>query len=415
MIYYLQAIVTGLLLGLFLGTTACSESPKAKPEYWQPSAYKACSLGVVPSGLPYDLAFITNRMDLPFGRYDALASLRPYILHADGSYNEVGTPINDKPYQTSISVATWSPDGQSLYLNRRWEEPQWAMLEILNGDLNFNPDFYSGDVYRYDLNTSNFLNLTQSNSVSYFNNGAILLPPSSIVFTAFVEGQNKPYVMNLDGSDKQPYSSAEGFTYGFHVSPDSTKYSYHSDYQVYIGDVNTGNEVRLDVPCDFAFNPQWAPDSQHILFLCGPSDETADIWVADRDGLNSKFVASRNGYDGQVALTNMYDFHGGTSDWVQWSGDHTIIFEAMDGSKVELYQSDIDLGSVVQLTHSNIEGSRANFPSVSLDLKYFTYSSDKEGRGKHDLYLYNLQTGEDKRITDVDVGCETRETYWRPL
>lgn len=414
MIHYVRAIITGLLLGFFLGTTGCSEPSKAKPEYWQPTEYKVCSLGTTPSGLPNDLAFIVNRMDLPFGRYDALSSIKPYILHTDGTYNEVGSPINNKPLQTSITVSAWSPDGQSLYLNSRWEEPQWAMLEILNGDLSFNQDYYTGDIYRYDLNTTTFSNLTQSNAVSYFNNGAVLLPPSSIIFTAFVNDQNRPYVMNLDGSDKQPYSSAGGFTYGFHISPDNIQYSYHSDYQVYVGDVSNGNEVHVEAPCDFAFNPQWAPDSQHILFLCGPSDQTADIWIADRNGLNPKFIASRNGYDGQVALTNMYDFHGGTSDWIQWSGDHTIIFGAMDGSKVELYQTDINLSSIVQLTHSNIEDSHANFPSMSLDLKYFTYSSDKENRGKHDLYLYDLQTGEDNRITDVDIGCETRETYWRP-
>ncbi len=95
--------------------------------------------------------------------------------------------------------------------------------------------------------TGKVSNLTAVDRVSHYNGGLFFMPEVKILgtaaqattnrlgFTPLINGVSKPFVMDLDGRNKQDLSSTNaGFTYGYSASPDGNLISYHENYQVYI-------------------------------------------------------------------------------------------------------------------------------------------------------------------------------------
>ncbi len=88
--------------------------------------------------------------------------------------------------------------------------------------------------------------------------------------TSLLNGTSKPFVMNLDGSNKRDVSGGtDGFTYGFNASPDGKRICYHEAYQVYVADSDGTRKRKVETGNPFNFSPVWSTNAQWIVFVSG--------------------------------------------------------------------------------------------------------------------------------------------------
>lgn len=390
------------------------ESAELLPKTWTQPSYETCNVNVI-NNPPRNLFVTVGRSDLP-ERYDAVMSSRPIIIKTDKSSIDVSAPLINIPYQMSAQPYDWSANGLQMTFSLNYEDANWGMREDFYNNFFIQAPHYHVDVYLYDLASAVSTNLTASNAVSFFNAGGVFTSTNTILFSAIINSQSRPFTMNLDGSNKQSLVSQAGFVYGATISPDGTKYAYHNasqEYQIYIGDVLTGVESKVNTGNAFNFMLAWSPDSQHIAFTSGQTGEKNDIWVAQRDAQNPTLVGRRSGFVGVVPFMDGYDFHGGGSDIVSWTSDSAaVVYAAGVGSNVELFKGTLS-GTEQRLTYSP-PGAWNNNPNVSSDGKYIVYTASKE-RGKRNVYFYDLNAKVETQITDMSRGCTSRYPKWSPM
>lgn len=371
---------------------------------WIYHNYQTCELKLSENllELPQDLVLNLNRYDLP--RYDAFNSFRPWIVTKDLQTMELGKELLDptKLGQISIQVTAWESEG--LYLNWSWQEPQNAVYEEYVGHFNITPQTHRYDIYRFDPQIAEYTNLTHLQEVSFYNSVAIKWQ-DNLIFHALVGNQMKLFKMDQQGLNKQLFSNNSGYIYGFSVSPDGTKYAFHSNYQVYIGDFESQQEILVSTPCAFNFGPLWSPDSSKIAFYCGASSISPDIYISDSNGQNVRFLASRNGYNGTVPFISGYDHHGGGTDRIEWADSESIIYGAKIQNSVELMRIFLD-GSKEQLTFS-LSGDTNTNPAILKDQKWLLYNHNQNAN------LMNLETLEIQKITNLDANCNSRRGIWK--
>jgi len=380
---------------------------------WEPIHYELCKANIVATNIPFDIGVNINVSSLPT-RYDSSNSSRAHIILKNGLDLMPGSEFVTIFGQMGTAFTGWSNDGSKFVIASGWSDPQWAMREEYYQNFLFNSNFQRSDNYLMDFTTMRGFNVTAVEEVSYFNGGATFFPgdDSRMTFSALVNNENRLFTMNADGTNKQPSVSTPGYAYGYSISPDGTKYSFHSNYQVFIGDVATGQEIHVSTPCPFNFGPAWSPDSSKILFSCGADNNSPDLYVANRDGSNAHYLASKNGFVGTVPFMDGYDYHGGGTDWITWSKDSQYVFMAQgaEDGKIEMFRINANTAFNERITHSS-PGVWNNFPNISPDGKWLLLSSTQAGA--RNLHMINLTTLENTQITNLRSDCMARYGQWR--
>src|SRR6185312_2124775 len=180
-------------------------------------------------------------------------------------------------------------------------------------------------------------------------------------------------------------------------SPDSKKFAFTAQTEgrdvLSIADVATGDVVQYDkLPLDGVLSPSYAPDGKHIVFS-GFADGITDLYIVDVDGKNLRRITSDRYAD----------------EMPSWSPDGTRIAYATDRASTDL--PNLKLGKMqiavydVQSGTSEVlpgqEGLNIN-PVWSPDGKSIAYVSDRNGTPN--IYLHNLSSNEDLRVTNVQSG-----------
>lgn len=387
---------------------APSPSPKViVVEKWVYPGDTTCELKLAKTitSLPGDIALVTQRSNL--NRYDAINSHRPWRIKANLELFEFGSDLIDpgKEGQIYFSVAAPAPNENAFYFNKTWEDPAQAMSEIAYEGISLDDRVYRSDVFKINFDNNSYLNLTE-NSPSFYNAGAFPYL-DGILFTAIIGGEGRTYSVNGTGSEIKPFIQTPGYAYGMALSPDGTKYAFHSEYKVYIGDMASKIETQVKTPCAFNFGPKWSPDSQLIVFKCGSDNDHPDIWAARRDGSDVHFLNGLGGYSSAVPFMEGYDFHGGGSDRITVTKDGPIHGKKI-GSSVELVLSKFD-GTQIQLTHTS--ETQNTYPQVSPDGLWLLFNS-KISTGPMNLMLMSLSDFSTQQITAMDQHCNTRMAYW---
>lgn len=404
-----SSLISLILIASF--NISCSPGSKDSVRVWVNYNHATCEMQLHNdiTSLPNDLAISLNRSDLP--RYDSFMSFRPWVISTDLVVKDYGSDLiePDKKGQQMFTIGSWSIDGQSLYLNKNWIEPQHAMLEEATHQFLMDVRYYRTDIIR--RTDSNSENLT-ADSFSFFNSNAILSTyvPNKVIFTALENNEMKSFIMNHDGSNKEALQSTSGFSYGLSISPDGTRYAFHSEYKIYVGDFNSGIETKVNTPCAFNFGPVWSPDSSKIAFLCGATNVGSDIYTADRDGNNVSLLGTRDGYEGVVPFMDGYDYHGGGTDRYAWSANsESVIYGKKIGTSVELVQSFLD-GSIIQLTNS-APNTLNSYPGLKGSLLVYNV---KVGSNSQNTFYMDLNNKQGIQITDLKQGCSSRAGLWKP-
>jgi len=259
--------------------------------------------------------------------------------------------------------------------------------------------------------------------VSHYNGGLFFMPEVKTLgsaaqatthrlgFTPLINGVSKPFVMDLDGRNKQDLSSTNaGFTYGYSASPDGNLISYHENYQVYIARADGSEKRHINTGHPFDFGPRWSPDGKWLLFLSGEHYD-CHPHIVRADGTGLKKLADRAGYRGVTEFLDVDDFHGGSSDVPVWSVDsQSVFYTAKVGNNVELFQITLD-GVNIQLTKTP-DGTTHYHPTPSGDGRQLLYGSKRNG--VRQLFVMTLADLGETQLTHHKIGFGAMWPHWQP-
>ncbi|MDZ4859075.1 MAG: hypothetical protein SGI88_08810 [Candidatus Hydrogenedentes bacterium] len=345
-------------------------------------------------------------------RYDNQITSRACVVGDDGSRRvELAPELVIKP-NTWTQFAGWSPDGSFAILGRGWESPENGAWEEEHKTFRMTEGWLY-DILLLEIATGTLTNLTEIERVSAYNSGLFFIPgtPQRLGFTALINAESHPFVMDLDGRNKRDLSQGDGgFAYGFSASPDGKLVTYHQDYKIIIANAD-GSEARaIETGNPFNFVPQWSPDGNWILFVSGEHYD-CHPHVVRRDGTGLQKLADRQGYTGVMTVYDVFDFHGGSSDVPVWSLDGQFVYyTAKVGEAFELMRVTLDSTSE-QLT-SSAPGVHHYHVKPSADGKRIAFGSTRDGRRQ--LYVAELDVQNARAITSVGEGSGAMWAQWRP-
>ncbi len=366
------------------------------------------------SDWPHQLVGFTEfQTNLPGGRLANIRTMRAAVVPVDGSAERrlLADELANEP-NSWTQFADWSPNGRLAIIGRGWENPENAQWEEEHQTFRHTAEGKLYDTYLVDLASGQATNVTAVDRVSFYNSGLFFWPndASKLGFLAIIDGNSKPFRMDLDGHNKVDLSKAsQGFTYGYSSSRDGSHIAYHDDYQIYLADADGSNRVQVQTGQPFNFSPTWSPDGEWVLFVSG-EHYNCHPHVVRADGTGLKKLADRGGYRGVVEFLDVPDFHGGSSDTPAWSADgKSVFYTAKVGSNVELSRVTLD-GHTEQLTHSP-EGTLHYHPQPSADGAWLLFGSKRDG--VRQIYVMRLKDQTEHRLTNLKLGHAAMWPRWQ--
>ena len=265
--------------------------------------------------------------------------------------------------------AAWSPDGKSIAF-------------ISNRDTKSNSKW---DIYNINENGSNLKRLTNLEchitQISWSPDG------EKIVFISNKTNLMDIFIVDNDGNNLKNLTENDFFNKNPVWSPDGSKIAFLTNKDggstCYIMNSNGTDQKRLlknNVSCSDA--PSWSPDGKKIV--CNYNNDIAIINLKDLSEVNITKVSSESNL-----------FCGNP----QWSPDGKWIaydVEDLDKDISEIYLMD----SVTLESYKVTNGSWYIEPKWAKDSKNIFFFSPKF---ENDLYIYNLETKNKKRISNDDL------------
>ena len=361
--------------------------------------------------VPTLIGYTELRTNLAGGRHTNTSTSRAMVVRLDGSGRRELAPHLAEAPDTWTQFAGWSLDGLMAIIGNGWQDPDNAAWEEEHKTFRMEAGRWRYDSWLLDMASGALTNVTQVERVSHYNTVSFAPDSKKLLMTSLVDGTSKPYIMELDGTQKTDVSGGtNGFTYGFHASPNGKRICYHENYQVYLANADGSEKKQVNTGHPFNFAPTWSPEGNWLLFVSGEHYD-CHPHVVRADGIGLRKVADRGGYRGVTKFLDVPDFHGGSSDLPVWATDgKSIFYTAKVDTCIELFRATLD-GASEQLT-STKHGTSHYHPQPSRDGRFLLYGSKRDG--VRNIYVRNLANGAEQQVTRLSVGHAAMWPHWRP-
>ena len=261
----------------------------------------------------------------------------------------------------------------------------------------------------YDLDEDRLLEeIALRNRPAPFMGCTHILPGEDrLVTNPIIDGKQRIWTMDLDGSDPQEITGAgDGFVYCVQISPDGRRFAYHStmladrdSYCIFVSDLDGGS--RLEVAAaqgHLYFGPMWSPDGAWLIYQdChypdDPGHDWADLCLGSPDGRANRKVTTGQRQWFATSYGNP-ETRGGGSNIAQWTPD---------GSRV---------------TYTRAEpGSRTAWPYQAQRPDTDHFNRDyypEEARGGTAICLLDPFTGEETGFIPYEPRVWNFRSAWSP-
>ena len=214
------------------------------------------------------------------------------------------------------------------------------------------PIYDTYDIFAANLDGSDLQQLTDADG--YDAEATVSPVGDRVVFTSLRDGDLDLYSMALDGSDVRRLTDRLGYDGGAFYSPDGSKIIWRAHY------------------------PEEGPEADDYVRLLGEGlirPGNLEIWVMDADGSNKRQVTDLGG-------ANFAPYWHPSGDRILFSSNH----EDPAGREFEIYMIGLDGAGLTRITYSEeFDG----FPVFSPDGRYLVFGSNRfnEGSSFTNLFL----------------------------
>ncbi|MDR1812439.1 MAG: hypothetical protein LBQ87_06415 [Candidatus Fibromonas sp.] len=235
--------------------------------------------------------------------------------------------------------------------------------------------------------------ITSHNSVNFLP--AWSTDNSKIYFTSLRNGKTQIFERILSGSIDRHLFPHIDQAFGPSVNPKDGTLLFsvigHNGTDIWHGNPQTGNAVRLIYTANIEVSPSWSPHG------------TAFLFSSDKGGQPQIYMALRDGSDVQRV-----SFFGRYNESAVWSPDgERVAYCSMDAGNLNIYTSAIDGSDVRKLTS---EGNNER-PTWSPDGMSIAFSSNRSGTSQ--IYIMRRDGSGATRITNA--GENTSPVWSNPI
>jgi len=333
-------------------------------------------------------------------KHDTSKKIRRIIFithtHKIGIISEDGTGLEylhlDIPGQASWGYGPFFSDGHRIILTSFEEGKQWE------GNV-------MSHIWIYDLERKTLSEIATKNRPANYHVPCGLLPGEQRIVTGpIIEGEQRIYTMNLDGSDQvEVTKKGEGYCYGVSISPDGERLAFHTTgktaYRIFVIGIDGSKRTLVAAhPDHYYFGTSWSHGGEWILYQdchykIDPGHDWSDICIGRSDGSEHRVITEGLRQWFGTSYGNP-ETRGSGSNMPQWSPE----------------------GLAITYTRAKPNSQTAwQWAENRPDTDHFNRDyKPEEARGGTDICLVNPQTGAVAQITDNEPLIWDFRTVWSP-
>ena len=201
---------------------------------------------------------------------------------------------------------------------------------------------------------------------------------AGIVFNSTRDGNNEIYVMDVDGGNQLRLTDHPAWDHEPSWYPDGDRIAFNRNGHIYVMDSDKRNLMRL-TKNETASEPAWSPDGAKIAFTRFKALQQ-QVWVMDADGQNPTLLT-----------------HVGANSNPAWAPDGIrIAFSSTRDGEADIYVMEENGNNQERLTYDRGLQDR---PSWSPDGQWIAYDSFA-GSGVYEIYVVTTDgNGLTRRLT----------------
>jgi Tol biopolymer transport system component len=174
-----------------------------------------------------------------------------------------------------------------------------------------------------------------------------------------------------------------------------SKFDENHNTRLYLKNLGTGDTNPLTATGKYSA-PKWSPDGKHILYLTWSEENSYDVYMMKKDGMNKKAIIASPASETSV----------------EWSPDgEKIVFVSREVGHSEIYVMDLETENIEKLTTSD---EFSAMPAWSFDGTRIAYQSSEGGAGRSQIFVMNADGTNKKQLTEYDVAFFDGDPVWCP-
>lgn len=200
--------------------------------------------------------------------------------------------------------------------------------------------------------------------------------PDEIVFQSNRDGDYEIYIMDLDGGNQRQLTFNGVEDELPRVSPDGRRIAFVSERdgnpEIYVMNRDGSEQTRLTNHSASDSTPNWSPDGRQIVFMSRRDGGEPDLYIMNADGGDVRRVTDTAAFEGRTS----------------WSPDGARLafnaYPTRSSTSWQLYVSNADGTDIRRITNSDIDELS---PEWSPDGERILFISERDSRGNPGIYI----------------------------
>ncbi len=213
------------------------------------------------------------------------------------------------------------------------------------------------------------------------------------VYSANADGSDKQNITNNRADDSFPRWSPDGSQIVFHTNRNLTEVDQERQFDIYVIDVQTGNELQLTDSEQNEFGGAFSPAGDQIVFHRQLSGNIWELFIINADGTDEEQITTLNR----------------PSLFASWSPDgNQLVFHGFVNGFWQIFTLDLATRNTTQVT---FDAQNSFYPKWSPNGEWIAFHREFDAENR-DIYLVSADGTSQVRVTNTPE--QERMPDWQP-